>query len=186
MKIHEGYNVLSMITLSEYYERLEAASRSFNTIELGRVDNCPILFLTPKKIPTKLVLIAGGFHGEEPAGPLGILHYIESHPSCSLSFLPLVNPTGFRVNRRYNLMGQNPNSGFCHDYGNSPSIERDMLLRHFNMIINASRDAFVSLHEDIDEDRFYVYSFENSVTTGKFTKSLVSILSSFFNQFQMA
>ena len=100
--------------------------------------------------------------------------------------LPLVNPTGFRVNRRYNLMGQNPNSGFCHDYGNSPSIERDMLLRHFNMIINASRDAFVSLHEDIDEDRFYVYSFENSVTTGKFTKSLVSILSSFFNQFQMA
>lgn len=63
------------------------------------------------------MLISAGFHGEEAAGPWGMLHFLSElqqdiFERINLSLLPLVNPTGFAKGHRFNKFGENPNRGF--------------------------------------------------------------------------
>jgi len=140
---------------------------------LGEVDGYPILFVNsrnPKSGASRLV--AGGFHGNEPAGVLAILIYLESERlDPNLSFLPLVNPTGMFINTRNNVYKQDPNRGYCHKMGNL-SKEGEILMNSSNKLVEASVDGFLSLHEDIDLKQFYLYSFEKASEPGDFSKSL--------------
>ena len=75
------------------------------------------------------LLIASGFHGEEPAGPWGVIEFMRTLPEAlagqvDLSLLPLVNATGFAAGTRFNAQGENPNRGYgIHANGDLPSIE---------------------------------------------------------------
>jgi hypothetical protein len=160
------------------YER--ASQKGFAIQELGKVGEYPILLLTPKKSNEgPNLLIAAVFHGEEPAGGWGILRFLqEVSPniiaSSNLSFLPIVNPTGFRTGRRTNDWGENPNRAFIHSdpEQSEPSREGRILVEHLPYIKLLAKDGFLSLHEDIEMEKFYIYTFENTETPGAFSEAL--------------
>jgi len=177
--------------VDEFFSRILASAdkKKYKIDTLGIVGNDPIYFLRPELTETKpRVLIAGGFHGEEPAGSWGLLRFIEEADSkffenCSISFLPLVNPTGIRQGRRQNDWGENPNAGFCHQFPSQsgPSKEGHILLGNLDLLKQHSRDGFISLHEDIDCVEYYIYTFENSEHPGKFSHRLRQAEEIFFN-----
>jgi predicted deacylase len=157
-----------------------ASQREFAIQELGKVKEYPILLLTPKKSTDgPNLLIAAVFHGEEPAGGWGILRFLQEVPeniiaSSNLSFLPIVNPTGFRNGRRINDWGENPNRGFIHSDPEQsiPSREGHILVEHLASIKLLAKDGFISLHEDIEMEKFYIYTFENAEVPGAFSETL--------------
>jgi hypothetical protein len=162
----------------------------FELRTLGMVGPYPILFLTPrnKREDCANVLIAGSFHGEEPAGSLGILKFLTESASnifdsINISFLPLVNPTGFAVAQRYNTWGENPNSGYvqCGENNCKTSAEGQVLLEHLNILKDAARDCFVSLHEDTDFEDFYICTFETTENPGPFSQMLHRVESVYFS-----
>ena len=167
--------------------RIECSRWGFETESLGRVGDDDLSLLRHSKHARgPRVLVAAGFHGEEPAGCWGILHFLRSMDPTQigvrLSLLPIVNSTGIRVGQRYNSWGQNPNSGFCHTASGvpEPSREGELLLNALPLLLDLAADGFLSLHEDIEMERFYLYTFENRPEPGSFTTALVTAGSEFF------
>ena len=132
--------------------RRKLSSRVLGTLPSG--DDI-LLFQKPAPPGSPAALIAAGFHGEEPGGPLGILRLLETAPDLwlegvNLSIIPILNPTGHRAGQRRNQWNENPNDGFCHPDidPNQPSKEGRILLANLPLLKQCSRDAFLSLHED--------------------------------------
>lgn len=123
--------------------------------------------LHQKRRKSPNILIAGGFHGEEIAGPHAILSFLENASdfyfiNANLSFLPCVNPIGFLKGRRYARRGEKTNCGFCHpENGDKLSREGRILMNHRDLLVHASIGGFLSLHEDVDVDKFYIYDHKS-------------------------
>lgn len=133
------------------------------------------------------LLLATGFHGEESAGPWGLLAFLlQTSPALlddvELSLLPLVNPTGFRAGRRYNNWGENPNRGYpiARLTDIPPSREGRMLLSHADRLVPAGRDGALCCHEDVGLHEAYLYSFEPGATPGAFSQALLKPLAAHF------
>lgn len=191
-----------------FNSRLLAAFARLQTIRpykmesLGKVGGHDIFLLSPETVDPTLptILTAGGFHGEEPAGPWGILEYLETASDNDLkrinhSFLPLVNPTGFEKGRRLNMYGEDPNRGFVPENcrlgeintGNNegyPSAEGKILLQHLPRLIQLAKDGLVSQHEDEELSLAYIYINEKDKCGdgySAFTKALRNQLKNHFN-----
>jgi len=169
--------------VSELYELLSvgATLRGLDKEELGRIDDFPILFLTPKEMdPTKQnFLIAAGFHGNEIAGPWGIANFLLSNEiNANVSFLPLTNPTGLSANTRLNSKDQSPNTGWIH--GGELSEEGKIIMHSIHKIFPTAVDGFLTLHEDHTNEQFYLYYFSDSKTVPKKINELLSIGSEHF------
>lgn len=127
-----------------------------------------------------------GFHGEEQSGSLALLKWLEDfdphlYGHINLSFIPIVNPTGFQLRTRYGESKQKTNCGFCHpENGDQPSQEGVILIKHFQMLKMSAKDGFLSLHEDIDANHFYLYSFERTKEPGPFTIAMRDEEAKFF------
>jgi hypothetical protein len=122
-------------------------------------------------------LIATGFHGEEPAGPWGLLRWLQSGPDLSrvaLSLLPLVNRSGFSAGTRFNALAQNPNRGYGAAATVAPSAEGQVLLQHAATLRAVSRDGALCCHEDQRTSQVYVYSFEPASQPGPRSRALLS------------
>jgi hypothetical protein len=122
------------------------------------------------------LLISGGFHGEEIAGPWAILKFLETAftdllDKANLTFLPCVNPIGFNRGTRYARAGERTNAGFCHEEetGDKLSTEGQILMENIDFLIKSASGGFLSLHEDDTVDKFYIYSFEHTLKPGRFT-----------------
>jgi hypothetical protein len=175
-----------------FHERLRAAMKPlpFDVENWGRIGDFDFPFFHPRKLDPakKNVLIAGGFHGEEPAGAWGIIHFLETASprelqKHNLHFLPLVNPTGFNCNRRENDWGENPNEGFIGDK-NKPSREGALLVEHLGKIVKASAAGFLSLHEDSDMHGAYLWMNERGCDEpGAVAKAILKTLSAHFGIF---
>jgi hypothetical protein len=156
--------------------------RNLSVTPLGRVGEDAILLLLPRDVfDTPNILIAAGFHGEEPAGCWSILRFLKTAPEelvrrANVSFLPLVNPTGMRVGRRYNDWEENPNRGFCPSSADQlqPSREGQILIE------SLARDGFLSLHEDVDQQGFYLFVYGEGKTPGPLARTLHQTESRFF------
>jgi hypothetical protein len=117
-------------------------------------------------------LVACGFHGEEPAGPWGLLKFLQrvqapALDAVHLTLLPLVNCTGFAAGTRFNAEGDNPNRGFTGTgTGTAPSAEGRLLLQHAAVLAAASRNGALSCHEDVMVDSAYIYALEGTPTPG--------------------
>lgn len=129
------------------------------------------------------LLIASGFHGNESAGPWGLVQWLHQVPdelldAAHLSLLPLVAATGFTAGRRLNALGQNPNRGYGTPRGqpgaHAPSAEGEVLLRHGDRLAAAARDGVLACHEDLTRPWAYVYSFEPRPEPGPFSQRLVA------------
>ena len=126
--------------------------------------------------------------GDEPAGPWGILRFLETkaptfgqHVNVSF-FAPVINPTGFRALRRVNDWGEDPNRGFCHNQVDQPALSREgrILLEHLDDLRLLAADGFVSLHEDTEQEQFYLYTFEESDGPGLFSDMLRTVGTKYF------
>ena len=167
----------------------------FRSLEsLGQVGGHDVFLLTPDVLDAAKpnLLTAGGFHGEEPAGPWGILEYLETATKEEIygvnhSFLPLVNPTGFAAATRLNVFGENPNRGFVAEflepkpediYGNKegPSVEGQMLMAHIDRILVLAKDGFVTQHEDDGLHQGFVFVNEDAPQPSPFAKAFLTEL----------
>lgn len=173
--------------IDAFNTRLKAAFQRINKLRpykmesLGQVDGRDIYLLSPvDELPGKAnILTAGGFHGNEPAGPWGILEFLETADEETLkkvnhSFLPLVNPTGFERGQRFNVFGENPNRGFLPDFmdteeeleadwtNRGPSAEGDILISHAARLVQLARDGFTSQHEDDGLNEGFIFINENA------------------------
>ena len=122
-------------------------------------------------------LLACGFHGEEPAGPWGLLQFLQgldgaALDSVNLTLLPLVNCTGFAAGTRFNAEGDNPNRGFASP-GATPSAEGRLLLQHAAELAAAGRDGVLSCHEDVMVDQAYLYALEHADAPGPLAQRLL-------------
>lgn len=177
-----------------FYAKLaeEASRLGLKKNTLGMVDAFPISLYQSSGHSSDLpsVLISAGFHGEEAAGPWGMLHFLsELQPALfervNLSLLPLVNPTGFRAGHRFNRFGDNPNRGFTLENGKPApnehtSLEGKLLLEHAQQLLAASRDGILTCHEDVLMGETYVYSFEPTQNPGRFSLGLRDALGEYF------
>lgn len=186
------YNVYLANTSLLLNDMVKVANRhEFQIRNLGMIKDWPLLLITPfqkKNLPN--ILIAGGFHGDEPAGPMGILNFLRNvnpifFKKCNMSFLPLANPSGYQNNLRNNFQDDNVNRGFCHreELNQHLSIEGEILMEHEDIILDVSRNGFLSLHEDIDLKEYYFYTFERTGKNGVFQEMLRNCYGSFFKPY---
>ncbi|MDH8206000.1 amidohydrolase family protein [Klebsiella pneumoniae] len=131
------------------------------------------------------ILIAAGFHGEEPAGCWGMLDFLregspELFDNVAVSFLPLVNLSGLSAGCRLNSTGQNPNRGFTNGAEVEPSVEGKVLLNYEALLKNAARHGVLCCHEDILRQQAYLYTFEHTARPGHFSVALRDELERFF------
>ena len=102
------------------------------------------------------VLLSTGIHGDEPAGPLAALAFLESGPPQDFNWIltPLLNPTGIALGSRENEAGLDLNR----DYAQPRSSE---IQAHLAWLAEQSvPDLFISLHEDYDASGFYLYEIQ--------------------------
>jgi len=182
-----------MRMMYNYQKRLlrAAIDKKFWLRVLGESEDWPIWFVRTKdsfRNNNARLLIAAGFHGEEKAGPLALLKWLETFDSniykkVDLSFLPVANPVAFNLGQRYNNKKQFSNCGFCHpESGEQPSDEGIILLRHAQLLKSCSRDGFLSLHEDVTTNKYYIYTFERSHEPTEFTYIMRNELAKFFDE----
>lgn len=166
-----------------YRNRLEtvAARRGFGLSALGTVGAEPLLMLRGGAIDRSAprLLVASGFHGEEPAGPWGVLEFLETANQdllsrVQLTVLPLINVTGFRAGTRFNAHGENPNRGYLGLPGESPSHEGRLLLAHGDLLLEVAHDGLLTCHEDVLLSHCYLYSCERAAAPGAFTSDLLA------------
>jgi|BarGraNGADG00212_2_1021979.scaffolds.fasta_scaffold04338_4 hypothetical protein len=155
-----------------------SAERGLAYQELGMIDSCPIMLLTPKTTSdAKKILAAAGFHGNEYAGVWGLINYLQYGSKLeNVSFLPLVSPIAFKENRRYGKDNKISNQGFCHPEMNLiPSEEGKILISHAELLLSLGRDGFISLHEAPEKKMFYVYAFEKGDQSSSIPKELLRV-----------
>lgn len=157
---------------------------------LGAVEEFPIWLVRTSMIYDKKkphILIVAGFHGEEKAGPLAIIKWLESKqiPSrVDISFLPVINPVGFNIGKRYNSQNQKSNAGFCHpELGDAPSREGQILLANEIILKKLARNGFLSLHEDITTTEYYMYAYESNGQPSIMAKQIRNVEDRFFQRY---
>ena len=172
-----------------------AVRHSLHVRNLGDIEGDPLLLLTPAILNNgPRLLFAAAFHGDEPGGCWGIAHFLdqaESLGSLNWSFLPLVNPSGFRRHQRTNLWGEDPNRGFFYNHPTEhrgpneppPSREGQVLLKHLPLLMALASQGFLSLHEDVEYSKCYLYAFEGTQTPGPFSQVLRAAATEFFEVF---
>ena len=192
--------------IDAFNARLLAAFERVNKIRpykmesLGQVGGRDVFLLSPAEpIEGKPnILTAGGFHGEEPGGPWGIIEFLETADEETLksvnhSFLPLVNPTGFERGVRFNIFGENPNRGFVAEYLDSeeekdaewinrgPSAEGKILVQHIDRLAGLARDGFTSQHEDNGLHDGFIFINENGVQPSVTASAFLSVIKGHFS-----
>ena len=141
-----------------FTERLESLNSSHTRIEtVGVVDDYPIhrVSLEDGLDRKKRILITGGIHGDEPAGPASVLRFLERDNTYLLQrfkflILPCINPHGYVHNTRENKRGVDLNRSF---------EETDIAEINFvKEAIEGQRfDFCIDFHEDWEAKGVYLY-----------------------------
>ena len=163
-----------------------ASNRGYKIKTLGGVRQDHLILLMPP-LPMKQtrILVAGGFHGDEPAGCWGILDFLKNAPAhlleqVSISFLPMVNPSGIRRHTPANVWKENTNRGFVpavaeeEGHQHKPSCEGVLLTDNLPSLLFCAKDGFLTLHEDYERTKFYLYANEHHAQPKAFTKHMVN------------
>ncbi|MDQ8189748.1 M14 family metallopeptidase [Roseibacillus persicicus] len=103
-----------------------------------------------------VVLLSSGIHGDEPAGPLASLAFLESGPSTDFHWLltPCLNPSGLTLGTREDASGRDLNRDYQLFASPETAAHRAWLDDQ------PVPDLFISLHEDYDATGFYFYEIQ--------------------------
>jgi murein peptide amidase A len=98
--------------------------------------------------------LSTGIHGDEPAGPLALLHLLREDrwpEDVAFWLCPCLNPTGLALNRRENFKGIDLNRDYRHLISDEVRAHVEWLQRQppFNISL--------CLHEDWEAQGFYLY-----------------------------
>lgn len=167
----------------EVLDRFIEKANDFNfNIKSLYLNNSPdgngVIFITPsKRVKGPDLMISAGFHGEEIAGPWGLLYFIEKASpedfyGVNISFIPLLNRYGFKWCIRENFEGINCNRGFNNNVNQAKSKETLILLDNLNNLIKESKNGFLTLHEDYDSEKSYIYTYEHRRNPGIFSRHM--------------
>jgi protein MpaA len=127
--------------------------------EWGKRDSYPLIGVEIGNYSPSLpsVYISAGVHGDEPAGALALIDWVQQRyrelPGI-WHLAPLVNPSGWDAGTRENADGIDLNR----DYGIPHSVETQQQQRWMESLPPIS--LFVSLHEDYETDGFYLYCLQ--------------------------
>jgi predicted deacylase len=161
---------IAQLSYAKFIESLVAEARRNNQISVTRIgdkmsETTGILYhlyrleINPKA--ERNICVVAGIHGVEIAGPLAILTLTQSHtqrllPMFRYIIYPVLNPYGFDARQRFTDSGRDLNALYAmtlnnaHHYQEIQSFYQDIqTYKHF--------DAVITLHEDVDLDRFYMY-----------------------------
>jgi len=163
---------------------------------LGFLEDEPMWLIRSREVTEHTdpkMLIISGFHGEEVAGPWAILKWLktcdtEVFKKIDLSFIPIINPVGFRKGTRYRVFGERNNQGFCHPEGANAckagekrSLEGDIIFDNKDALLQLAKDGYLSLHEDALIREYYVYTFDKR-RRGPMARGLLTVLSNHFKK----
>jgi protein MpaA len=148
-KVTRDYNL--------YIQKLTALhSASFQLEQTGQTGSYPLYQVTIESAAaTDWVLITAGVHGDEPAGPEAILHFLGRDNRAlfqrfNFFILPCINPHGYERNTRENSNGSDLNRSFEADIKAEVGFVKAMLKdRRFCCTID--------FHEDWEATGFYLY-----------------------------
>lgn len=145
-------NIIAMNAnnLGVYMDSLKAVVLSGDRYRVENIgdDITFVPLLIPKQIDNnkKSLLVCSGFHGDENSGPWAIIKYLQKQDkiNANISFLPLVNPTGFKQFKRLTTFGTDLNL---------PGIESpdNILSDNFGRLSTLGVDGVLNLHEDPEE-----------------------------------
>jgi hypothetical protein len=113
-----------------------------------------IAYRRPAASPRLRLYLSAGIHGDEPAGPLAALQLLREDrwpTDAALWFCPCLNPTGFPLSRRENVLGIDINRDYRH-------FESAEARAHVAWLQDQPPfDLGICLHEDWESRGFYVY-----------------------------
>lgn len=141
-----------------------ADSKGFKINYLGHVSGYRLVWLEKgwdkQKAPYAVHLTAG-IHGDEPAGVLGLLGFLEKMPRRSLeqidlSVFPCVNAWGYEYSVRENELGQDINRAFKRG---TNCAEVKMMMEVWK---GRQYDVLITCHEDYDAPGAYLYELKKS------------------------
>jgi len=118
-----------------------------------------LITINPHKRST--IAIIGGLHGNEVAGPLGVLEWLKTPYIARkhrLLIIPCANPYGFINNTRRNGQNKDQNRRWCKGeirVGEVKAIE--------NVINNEKIDFLYTVHEDHTASKFYLYHSDQNI-----------------------
>jgi predicted deacylase len=152
-----------------------AGEKGFKTRSLGNVGDSELMVVEPaKKNKGKHILLVSGTHGDEVAGPFGLLRYLErvsdeTLKMVNLSFIPLLNPTGFRKFTRDNQWGEKTNRSYDDD--KKISREGKIFKGNLSLLKEIAADGMITVHEDPKAKVCFIYMYH-----GKNAEELGEIL----------
>ena len=182
-----------------FYKKLldVCKEKDFDIKVLGKVGKeypYPIYFLDRDVRIGPKILVASGFHGNEPAAPWSIISFLmkldlKFISDVDISFLPLVNPTGFIANVRDNEDGHDVNRGYMvpenrEDLLKPLTKEGKILKDYIDLLSGSAKDGLICLHEAPPMgETFFVYGYEKSSKSGEFTKLFRDVEAKYFKIF---
>lgn len=161
------YNGHKTNDIDYYYTRMMESGLKVE--ELGKTDNdLPIFLLQNDHVKGQPnIMIMSGVHGEETAGPWGLLNVMMKLKlmkiHVNISIIPIMNPYGFSKGIRFNADLKSINSGYFRTKSGKPELttEGEIFNRNFVRFSELARNGFLSCHEDVMEKHFFIYEIIN-------------------------
>jgi hypothetical protein len=97
----------------------------------------------------------------------------------NLSFIPLLNPTGFRKFTRDNQWGEKTNRNYNDD--EKVSREGKILKKNLSFLKEIAADGMITVHEDPDAKVCFIYMYHGKKTE-ELGEILLGVERMFFNQ----
>ena len=128
--------------------------------EIGKRKKYPLYKIVINPNFSKTVCFSSGIHGDEKMAPAAILKFLRNLNPEKFRFkiiiLPIANPFGYDNNLREGYLGRKINRLFS----------KKRLSNENRILYNAIKDEHVfffhALHEDYEENKFYMYLFGSS------------------------
>jgi hypothetical protein len=181
------YNGHKTNDIDYYYTRMMESG--LKTEEIGNIDGLSMFLVQndhEKGRPN--IFIMGGVHGEETAGPWGILNVMMKlklmKVNVNLSFIPIFNPYGFSKGLRFNGQLKSVNSGYFRTKSGKQELTTEGVIfqRNFIRICELAKNGFLSCHEDTDQENFFIYEVHHDAKPSFICRELQTIGSYYFGK----
>ena len=146
------------ISLDPYVEYISKFSQAVKDThiknKLGEVD----VFIPQQEINQKNKLITSGLQGDEPAGPMALLKWVQSNKAPSnIFFIPILSAESYVNKTHFDNSGQNVNLQIPHN----PSYEIEELINP-TLLQKMSSGGFLSCQEDPNRDVSYLMVWKHN------------------------